>query len=81
MKILFSELLEDVVAADAKICENAGIPDGKGTERWSEVSEFEEGYFIAYPESGWGGLTTEQMMDGVVGVVLRDITIISEELE
>lgn len=76
MKVLFSELLADVQAAEARICQNAGIPDGKGTERWSNISEFEEGYFISYPQNGWGGYTCEQMMDGVSGVVLRDITIV-----
>lgn len=81
MKVLFSEVLEDVQVAEAKICENAGIPDGNGTERWSLINEFEEGYFISYPENGWGGFTTEQMMDGVTGVTIRDITIIDTGVE
>lgn len=79
MKVLFSEVLEDVVAAEAKICQNAGIPDGNGTLKWSEISEIEDGFFIAYPENGWGGYTREQMLEGVNSVVLRDVTIIGAD--
>jgi hypothetical protein len=78
MKILFSVLREDVVAAEAKICQNCGIPDGRGTERWSDIKEFEEGFFIGYPDNGWGGFTVEQMLDGVENVNLRDITVIDQ---
>lgn len=78
MKILFSVLREDVVAAEAKICQNCGIPNGAGTEKWADIQEFEEGFFIAYPDNGWGGFTAEQMMDGVENVHVRDITVIGQ---
>lgn len=78
MKVLFSVLREDVVAAEAKICQNCGIPNQSGTEKWSDIKEFEEGFFIGYPEKGWGGFTEDQMMDGVENVHVRNITVINK---
>lgn len=78
MKILFSVLREDVVAAESKICQNCGIPNGTGTERWADIQEFDEGFFIAYPDNGWGGFTVAQMLDGIENVNVRDITVIDE---
>ena len=69
-----------VVAAEAKICANAGIPNGKGTEKWSDVNKDLNGfYYISNPVNGWNGCTREQMMKDVTGV--REIEVELPEVE
>jgi hypothetical protein len=64
---------KEVIKAEAKICENAGIPNKKGTSRWSDISKDIDGnYCIANPVNGWSGVTEEQMMEGVVNMVAYD---------
>lgn len=67
MKIIKTETLEQAQGIEAAICQNCGIPDGRGTERWSEVYEYPEGgFYISAPTAaGWGGYTFAQMMAGI----------------
>jgi len=78
MKVLFSVLREDVVAAEAKIRQNCGIPNQSGTEKWSDIQEFEEGFFIGAPTDEWAGFTVEQILAGVENVHVRDITVVDQ---
>lgn len=56
----------EVIAAEAKICENAGIPTGS-TIKWSNIGLDTQGiYYITNPINGWGGYTYEQLIEGVI---------------
>mgnify|MGYP003648478731 CR=1 FL=1 len=71
---LGSIIKENVILAESKICKNAGIPDGKGTETWDLVSEDLNGmYYIANPIRGWNGKTHYEMVNGVIGVSEVDV--------
>jgi hypothetical protein len=73
---LGSTIKENGILAEAKICENAGIPDGKATEKWDEVSKDLNGmYYIGNPIRGWNGKTHSEMVKGVVGVNEVDIVL------
>jgi len=67
MQIIKTGTLEQAQIVEAKICENVGIPDGAGTDRWSEIYEHPDGWFyISAPTiAGWGAFTFEQMMAGI----------------
>lgn len=69
MEYLGSLIEADVITAEAKICENASIPNDEGTTRWSEVlKDLDDVFYIAKPNNGWGGYTYEQMIAGVINV-------------
>ena len=63
----------EVIAAEAKICENAGIPVGS-TIRWSIINLDLQGiYYIPNPINGWASYSYDQLM---VGVTLPEVDII-----
>lgn len=71
---LGSKIEVDVIAAEAKLCKNAGIPNNKGTANWSNITLDEQGiYCITNPKNGWGNCTYEQMM---VGVNLPEVDVV-----
>lgn len=67
MRIIKTETLEQAQVIETAICQNCGLPDGAGTEKWSDINEHPDGgfYFSAPSEAGWGGFTFEQMMAGI----------------
>jgi hypothetical protein len=77
IKVLKSEVQSEVIAAESIVCQNSGIPNGLGTERWADVQQHTDGFFyiIAPYDSGWGGVTYSEMMNGVtLPVVEIDIS-------
>lgn len=74
MIILMSENREAVVAAEQQIRLNAGIPDGKGTEKWSDIYENSGLFYIIAPQNeGWNGISKAQLLNNVLNVVEGDI--------
>lgn len=69
MKLLFSADRAVVEAAEAKICENCGLPDGKGTIRWSNVFEVPGGFgIISAPENGRNQFSKKVLLNDIKGV-------------
>lgn len=62
----------DVIDANARIEQNAGIPTPDGrTPHWCDIRKAlgHDFYFIYKPKAdGWNGHTQEEMMQGVVNV-------------
>lgn len=73
MRIIKTETLEQAQEIESAICQNCGLPNGMGTEKWDDVKEFPCGgfYISAPPEAGWAGFTFDQMMAGVNAEVLE----------
>lgn len=68
-QFLTSSIEQNIIDAQDKICQNAGIPNAKGTIKWSDINIDLNGlYYISSPRGGWGGITFEQLMTDVVNV-------------
>jgi len=67
IKVLKSNVQSEGIAAESLISQNSGIPNGLGTERWADVQQHPDGFFYIIPpsESGWGGISQDQMLSGV----------------
>lgn len=59
--------LKQLAPVEAQICANSGIPNEKGTDKWSDPRETTttDIYARPVPVNGWNGFTYEQMTAGV----------------
>lgn len=61
-RILKYKTEQDWDESEKAICKLLGIPDNKGTERWSDKLSRNEYWYRDYINKGWGGFTAEQIL-------------------
>lgn len=74
MKMLFSMDQNAIISAEAQMCKNCGIPDNKGTTRWSNIYQINKGYAIIAPIPGRNVLSKADILKSISRVTEIDYT-------